>query len=163
MPHTHRGESSPKSAWGKTPRPGISFEQGVIAFSRIAIFVVYFWFGILKVVGTSPASPLVASLLEHTLPFIKFPTFLVLFGLLEMAIGILFLIPRLEWLALALFIPHMITTCGPLVLLPPVTWQSFLTPTLAGQYIIKNVVLVALALSIVVRVRPSGARAADPA
>jgi uncharacterized membrane protein YkgB len=37
----------------------------------------------------------------------------------------------------------------PLLLLPTLTWQSLLIPTLAGQYIIKNIVIVALALSVV--------------
>jgi uncharacterized membrane protein YkgB len=44
----------------------------------------------------------------------------------------------------------MITTAGPLFLLPDIAWQSFLAPTLEGQYIIKNIVVVALAATILV-------------
>ena len=122
--------------------------------ARIALFVVFFWFGILKLFMTSPANPLVASLLERTLPFITFHTFIILFGCYEMAIGILFLLPGVERVAIALLLPHMVTTVLPLILLPSVTWQYPFVPTLEGQYIIKNVVIIALALGIAAHLRP---------
>lgn len=121
---------------------------------RVAIFVVFFWFGILKVFGFSPANPLVSALLEKTLPFITFDQFIVLFGIYEMLIGIVFLIPKAERVAIALLIPHMITTVLPLILLPAVTWQGFFIPTLEGQYIIKNIVIIALALSLAAQLSP---------
>ncbi len=139
-----------------------SFDRSVIGglqkisppLARVALFVVFFWFGILKLFFTSPANPLVASLLERTLPFITFPTFIIWFGCFEMVIGILFLIPRLERVAIALLLPHMVMTVLPLVLLPSVTWQYPFVPTLEGQYIIKNVVIIALALGIAAHLRP---------
>ncbi len=103
----------------------------------------------------SPANPLVAALLERTLPFLSFSTFIVLFGVYEMLIGISFLIPRAERWALSLFVPHVLMTCGPLILLPAVTWQAFLTPTIEGQYIIKNVLLVAAVCSVAAQTSPS--------
>ncbi len=123
-------------------------------FSRFALFVVYFWFGILKIFGTSPANPMVQSLLERTLPFITFNQFIIVFALYEMAIGMAFLIPRLEKLALLLILPHMVMTSLPLVFLSGLTWQGFFVPTMEGQYIIKNLVILALAISIVARVAP---------
>jgi uncharacterized membrane protein YkgB len=39
----------------------------------------------------------------------------------------------------------MITTLLPLIFLPEASWSGFLVPTLTGQYIIKNIVIVALA------------------
>jgi uncharacterized membrane protein YkgB len=65
-----------------------------------------------------------------------------------MLIGIVFLIPGKERLALYLLIPHMITTFGPLVLLPKLTWKEFMVPTLVGMYIIKNLILIALGIAI---------------
>jgi len=127
------------------------YQKLTILFSRIALFIVFFWFGILKIIGTSPANPLVQKLFEKTVPFISFGTFIILFGAYEMLIGILFLIPKREKLALALLIPHVLTTFLPLFLLPSITWQNFLTPTLEGQYIIKNLVIAALALNLVYR------------
>lgn len=71
-----------------------------------------------------------------------------------MIIGITFLIPRFERLAIALLIPHMIMTTMPLFLLPAITWLSFMTPTLEGQYIIKNLVIIALAIGVAAHLTP---------
>ena len=117
-------------------------------FSRVSLFIVFFYFGFLKVLGFSPANPLVESLLNKTLPFISFDKFIILFGLFEMLIGLLFIIPKLERVVIFLLMIHMITTFLPLVLLPQLTWQKFLVPTLEGQYIIKNLVIISLAFVI---------------
>lgn len=119
-----------------------------LLFARLAIFIVFFWFGILKVFGFSPANALVANLLEKTLPFFQFEQFIIFFGVVEMIIGISFIIPRFERLAIALLVLHMLTTALPLFFLPDITWQQFLVPSLEGQYIIKNVALIALAVGI---------------
>jgi uncharacterized membrane protein YkgB len=115
-------------------------------FARLSMFVIYFWFGLLKLMDTSPANPLVASLLERTMPFMSFETFNMWFALFEMLIGILFLFPKLTKLVFGLLVLHMITTFMPLVILPQVTWQSAMTPTLEGQYIIKNLLIISVAL-----------------
>jgi uncharacterized membrane protein YkgB len=122
-----------------------------LPFARMALFIVFFWFGILKVFGLSPANPLVANLLNRTMPFIDFAQFIVLFGLFEMAIGILCLIPRLVRMSMLLLAIHMATTIMPLVLLPEVAWAQPFVPTLEGQYIIKNLAIIAVAISIVSR------------
>lgn len=122
--------------------------------NRIALFVVFFWFGILKILGVSPAGPLVQELYAHTISFVPFATFYVFFGLYEMLIGIAFLIPGLERFAIALLLPHMITTILPLFLLQSTTWNGFLTPTLEGQYIIKNLVIIALAIGLASKLTP---------
>ena len=123
-------------------------------FARIALFIVFFWFGILKIIGTSPANPMVADLMQATLPFMTWETFIILFSLYEMMIGISFLFPRLARFSIALLIPHMIMTCLPLIFLPDMTWQGFLTPTLEGQYIIKNLVIIAAAMGIAAHLHP---------
>lgn len=126
----------------------IKTRRWIMPFSRFAIFLIYFWFGLLKVLETSPASPLVISLLERTMPFISPQSFLVAFGVIEMIIGLLFIIPHLERLAVFVLGLHLITTIMPLFILPEVTWSGFLIPTLEGQYIIKNVLIIALAIGI---------------
>lgn len=125
-------------------------KNNYVWFARITFFIIYFWFGILKIFDTSPANPLVAALQEKTLPFLTFEQFIVMFSIYEMAIGILFLFPKLTKVAFILFIFHMGMTMMPLVLLPEVSWKGFLVPTLEGQYMIKNLVLIALASSILV-------------
>lgn len=114
--------------------------------ARISFFIVYFYFGLLKVLGHSPAEAIVRELWSQTMSVIPFDTFLMLFGGFEMLLGVVFLIPGWERLALYLLIPHLITTFGPLVLLPQLTWKGFLVPTLAGHYIIKNITIIALAI-----------------
>ena len=125
--------------------------------ARVSLFIVFFWFGALKLAHTSPANPLVEELLSRTLPFLTFEQFIFWFGVYEMLIGIAFLVPNFERVAIALLIPHMITTVLPLILLPQITWQGFLTPTLEGQYIIKNCIIAALAFSLAARLRPIAA------
>ena len=123
--------------------------------ARIALFVVFFWFGVLKLMDISPADPLVEALLARTMPFVPFDPFRIFFGLYEMVIGAAFFLPGFERLAVALLLPHMATTFLPLVLLPDLTWASILVPTFAGQYIIKNLVIVALALSLAAHLHPA--------
>lgn len=104
------------------------FKKIAVPSARIGIFVVFFWFGILKVIGLSPASGVVQRLFEETIHFMSFNTFLVGFGLFECLIGILFLVKGLERIVIPLLLIHMVTTFGPLVFLPQETWQGFLTP-----------------------------------
>lgn len=120
-------------------------------FAHIALFIVFVWFGALKIFGLSAATPLVLELFDKTLaPFMSFDNFIMLFGAFEVLIGILFIVPKMEKIALSLLIPHMLTTILPLFILPETIWQSFLVPTVEGQYIIKNVIVIALAASIFV-------------
>ena len=130
------------------------FRRISMPVARFGLFVVFFWFGLLKVVGTSSASPLVEKLFEQTISWMSFPTFIVLFGLFEMLIGILFAIRGFERLVIALLFLHMITTFMPLFLLPEITWSGFMMPTLEGQYIIKNVVIIATAIAIAAHLHP---------
>jgi uncharacterized membrane protein YkgB len=130
------------------------FKRAFIPVSRFGLFVVFFWFGILKVLELSPASGVVQRLFESTVSFMPFSTFLILFGLFECLIGLLFLIRGTERVVIPLLLIHMVTTFGPLFLLPGETWTSFLVPTLEGQYIIKNLVIIATAIGVASHVRP---------
>ena len=70
-----------------------------IKFARLAVGIVFIWFGALKVVGDlSPAYDLVAATVYWLTPEIIVP----LLGLWEVAIGVAFLIPKLTRLALIL-------------------------------------------------------------
>lgn len=120
-----------------------------IWLNRIALFVVFFWFGFLKIVGLSPAKDIVTHLHHQTIePFISASYFIPLLGLAECLIGVLWLIPKFTKIAFWIFCLQMFTTFLPLFLLPSETWQSDFALTLAGQYIIKNIVLIASAYTI---------------
>lgn len=130
------------------------FKKSFEPMARFGLFVIFFWFGILKVINLSPASDVVQGLFEKTVPFMAFSTFIVLFGIFECVIGIMFLIKGMERIVIPLLLIHMVTTFGPLVLLPSETWQQFLVPTLEGQYIIKNLVVIAAAIGIAAEIEP---------
>jgi uncharacterized membrane protein YkgB len=130
------------------------FKKISIPLARFALFVVFFWFGFLKVIGLSPAGPLVHSLFDQTINFMPFDTFYILFALLECLIGILFLVKGAERIVLPLLLFHMITTFLPLIFLPDVVWQKAFVPTLEGQYIIKNLVIIATAIGLVAHLHP---------
>ncbi len=126
----------------------MNIKQFTVLLSRIALFVMYFWFGLLKVIGQSPASPLVEKLFDNTISGVMpFSSFIVLFGLFEMVIGILFFIPRFEKIATGLFALHIFTTVLPLFVIGEI-WTKFGVPTIEGQYIIKNLALIVCALNI---------------
>ena len=126
-----------------------------LTLSRISIFVIYFWFGFLKLIDASPANPLVESLLNKTLPFINFSQFIIFLGVWEMVVGVFFLIPKLEKAAIIIFALHTITTLMPLFLLPTVAWKGFFVPTLEGQYMIKNLITIALVVNIISQAKPN--------
>ena len=130
------------------------FRRVSVPVARVSLFVVFFWFGILKVIGLSPAGGVVQRLFEHTIPFIPFSSFYLGFGLFECLIGILFIVKGAERIVIPLLFVHMFTTFGPLVMLPEETWQRFLVPTLEGQYIIKNLVIIATGIAIAAHLHP---------
>lgn len=130
------------------------FRKISVPTARFGLFVVFFWFGALKVAGLSPASALVQSLFEQTISFMSFDVFLILFGLFECLIGILFVIPGLERVVIPMLFLQMVTTFMPLFILPAVTWSGFLVPTLEGQYIIKNLTIIAAAIVVAANLHP---------
>ena len=130
------------------------FGKAFIPTARFGLFVVFFWFGFLKIINMSPASDLVKKLFEETVPVMTFDTFLVLFGVFECVIGLLFLVRGLERIVIPLLFLHMVTTFMPLFLLTSQTWTAFMVPTLEGQYIIKNLLIIAAAIGIAAHVHP---------
>lgn len=130
------------------------FKKHWVTFARLSLAIVFIWFGGLKVLGLSPASALVQGLFNETITFITFDTFYTWFAWFEVLIGVLFLFPKMTRVVIPLLFVHMVTTFGPLVLLPAETWEGFMVPTLTGQYIIKNVVIIAIVMGIAARLHP---------
>lgn len=126
---------------------------------RVGLGVVFVWFGALKVAGMSPAAELVA----RTTDWAADPAWFVpLLGWWEVAIGLCLLDPvrllggrawltRVGILLLALQIPG---TFLPLLVVPDRCFAgSPLALTLEGQYIVKNLVLIAGAIALGATVR----------
>lgn len=125
-----------------------------ITILRVALGIVFLWFGALKFVpGLSPADDLVRA----TVPFLPGDIFVPFLGLWEVAIGLGFITGRALRLTILLLFLQMPGTLSPVVLLPERVFTAFpFALTLEGQYIVKNVVLIAAALVIGATVR--GAR-----
>jgi uncharacterized membrane protein YkgB len=122
---------------------------GTVAL-RISLGVIFIWFGILKPLGLSPAEPLVIATVKW-LPLFEGSVWVSLIGWWEVAIGIAFLFRRTIRVAIALLALQMVGTLMPLILLPAVTFQTGHAPygpTMAGQYIIKNVLIISAAVVI---------------
>jgi uncharacterized membrane protein YkgB len=114
---------------------------------RISFGIIFIWFGILKPFDVSSAE----SLLKATVVWLPFGTpefWLIVIGWWEVAIGVTFLFYKTTKIAIALLFLQMFGTFMPLFLLPEVTFQNgnLLTPTLEGQYIIKNLMIISAAL-----------------
>jgi uncharacterized membrane protein YkgB len=132
-------------------------QRAFLPLARVALFVVFFYFGLLKLLGESPASELARALAGQTIGLSHFDLAFTLLALLECAIGILILFPRLTRVVVPLLFVHMAVVCSPLLLLPGQAFSAPLVPTLEGQYIIKNVVVIALAIGIAAQTRPLAA------
>ncbi|NKB66450.1 MAG: hypothetical protein GKR89_05275 [Candidatus Latescibacteria bacterium] len=115
---------------------------------RLSLAIIFFWFGILKPLGMSAAAPLVLATVSW-MPVFDGPTWLSIIGWWEVVIGLAFLWRGTLRLAIALLAAQMVGTFMPLVLLPEVTFQAGrwpFGPTMEGQYIIKNLLIISAAL-----------------
>lgn len=128
---------------------------------RISIGVIFIWFGVLKFwPGLSPADELARDTIDRlSFGLIDADLARVLLAILETAIGIGLVAGRWLRLTLLMLVAQMLGTVTPLFLFPDVTWSDPFVPTLEGQYILKNIVLVSAALTIGATVR--GGRLVD--
>lgn len=127
-----------------------------ITLTRIALGVVFLWFGAIKFVpGWSPAADLAARTIEQiTFGIVPPEIGLPVLAAWESLIGIGLLLGRFLRLTLLLLFVQMPGTMLPLVLFPTETFIAFpYTPTLEGQYIVKNLVLIAAAIVVGATVR----------
>lgn len=114
--------------------------------------VVFVWFGALKVFNAGPAKELVTRTVTWFDPAWFYP----FLGVWEVAIGVGLLIRPLHRLAILLLALQMPGTFLPLILLPDVCFTRIpWEPTLEGQYIIKNLVLISAAIVVGGTVRRS--------
>jgi len=130
-------------------------DHGVLLL-RIALGIVFLWFGALKLIpGLSPAEDLAGRTIESlTFGIVPASVALPVLALWEVAIGLGLLVGRWMRVTLLLLFVQMAGTVTPLLLFPSETFSQFpLVPTLEGQYIIKNIVLVAAAIVLGATVR----------
>lgn len=133
-----------------------------ITLTRIALGVVFLWFGAIKFVpGWSPAEELAGRTMERiTLGAVTPELGLPILAAWESLIGIGLLLGRFLRVTLLLLFVQMPGTLLPLVLFPAETFTAFPhSPTMEGQYIIKNLVLIGAAIVVGATVRGGELRA----
>lgn len=121
---------------------GVMEKYGVLLL-RISLGVTFLWFGFLKIIGVSEANELAT----RTVYWIRPDVFIPILAIWEMLIGIGLIVRPLVRGAILLLMLQMPGTFLPLVLLPEICWiHAPWAPTLEGQYIIKNLVLISAAI-----------------
>ena len=139
-----------------------TFDRRFISFAkahygwlaRVSLFVIYFYFGFLKIIGASPASELAIGFVTTMGMGAYAQELYIALAFVECVIGLLILVPKLTRVSIFLMLGHMVIVCAPLVLYTEAVWSSLFVPNLEGQYIIKNAALVALALGLVAQTAP---------
>ena len=116
-----------------------------IGLLRVSLGIVFLWFGLLKFFpDLSPAEALAAETIRMlTFGLVSPPTALLLLAAWETLIGAGLILGRFMRVTLLLLWLQMLGTVTPLFLFPGETFTRLpYAPTLEGQYIIKNIVLV---------------------
>ena len=109
------------------------------------------WFGALKVLGVTPVADLVAA----TVYWVDPDWFVPLLGAVEILVGAGLILRRAMRTILAIFLAQMAGTFLVLILLPDVAFQDGnpLKLTVEGEFVIKNLVLLAAGLVVGATVR----------
>lgn len=130
--------------------------QNGILLLRISIGIIFIWFGALKFFpGASPAEELAGSSIEIlSFGLVSAQVGLPILAVWECLIGTGMFFFRFMRVTILLLYVQMLGTFSPIVIMPGIVFESFpLVLTIEGQYIIKNVVVIASALVIGATVR----------
>lgn len=135
-----------------------------IVLLRISLGIVFLWFGILKFFpGLSPAQDLAVRTIDLlTFGLVPAAVTIPTLALWECLIGLGLIFGRYMRITLLLLFLQMLGTITPVFLFPAEVFTRVpYAPTLEGQYIIKNLVLISAGLVIGATVR-GGTLVADP-
>jgi uncharacterized membrane protein YkgB len=131
---------------------------------RLSVGIIFFWFGILKFFpGLSPAQDLAIRTIDLlTFGLIPGSISIYLLASWEVLVGIGLLTGVYMRVTLLLLFAQMLGTLSPVFLFPDEVFTRIpYAPTLEGQYIIKNLVIISAGLVMGATVRKEKARVAD--
>lgn len=119
-------------------------ERFSVPMLRIALAIVFIWFGALKVFDVTPVGDLVAG----TVPWLDAAWFVPALGGFEVVLGLVLLSGRLVGWACAAMVAHLGGTFLVYVMQPAVAFQDGnpLLMTTEGEFVAKNVVLITAGL-----------------
>ena len=130
--------------------------NNAIKFLRISLGIIFFWFGFLKFFhGVSSAETIATKTISVlTFGLIEPAVSIIILAVWETVIGLGLLFNRFLREILFLLFLQMLGTITPLFFFPAETFKIFpFVPTLEGQYIIKNLILISAGLAIGATVR----------
>ena len=126
---------------------------------RWSLGIIFFWFGVIKFFPGLSEAEEIASRTISWLSFGKISAAysMPLLGTLECLIGIGFFFHKWMHITLILLLFQMLGACLPLLIFRDDTWtEYFFVPTLLGQYIIKNCVLISAGIVMGATMRGGG-------
>jgi uncharacterized membrane protein YkgB len=112
-------------------------------FLRISLAIILAWIGALKFVDPSP----VVALLQASLPFLASSAFVYLLGAVEIVVAILLITGYFQAYAGLVTVALFVGTLTIFVITPSVT--NFPTLSLAGQFLLKDLGLMAAAVNVI--------------
>jgi len=135
-----------------------------ISLMRVALGIIFFWFGVLKFLpGLSVSDDLATRTISMlSLGYVSPSISLPVLALWECTIGLGLIFGKFLRVTLLLLFLQMMGTFLPLVFFPSETWTHFpYEPSLEGQYIIKNLILFGAGIVVGATVR-GGSIIAEP-
>ena len=113
---------------------------------RISLGIVFVWFGLLKIIGSSPVYNLTSQVVYWLPPELFVP----LLGIWEVAIGVGLLLGRPLRVILSLLFIQLGGTFLVLIIRPEIAFQNGnpLLLTVEGEFVVKNLVLIAAGLAV---------------
>jgi len=124
---------------------------------RLALGIVFVWFGALKVFGVTPVTDLVAATVYWVDPDWFVPTL----GVFEVAVGVGLITGRALRITIGAMAAQLLGTFLVLIVLPEVSFQDGnpLLLTVEGEFVVKNLVLLTAGMVIGSTVRPETSEA----
>jgi uncharacterized membrane protein YphA (DoxX/SURF4 family) len=127
-----------------------------ITLMRVVLGIIFLWFGVLKFLpGISVSDDLATRTISVlSLGYVSPTVSLPMLAALECAIGLGLIFGKFLRVTLLLLLLQMMGTFLPLVFFPAETWTHIpYEPTLEGQYIIKNLILLGAGIVVGATVR----------
>jgi putative oxidoreductase len=149
-----RVELSASPAVRRSRPPGADVVDRAVALNaryaatalRLALAVVFVWFGALKLAGVSPVHDLIAQTLPFLDPDISVPAL----GAVEVVLGLALAVGRLPRVILLVLAGHLAGTFLTFVTASELMWgDGFLELTADGEFVVKNLVLITAALMLI--------------
>lgn len=129
------------------PIDKIHLQHLALLFARLSLGLIFIWFGALKLTGVSPVRDVIAQATPFIMQYTGLYTALALF---EIAVGIVVFIPILTRAATLLIIGHLLFATGSVIFSPQAFINGFPVLSVVGEFVIKNLALISVALLLMV-------------